>query len=75
MKVGVHHGSVLSPPVHHRARLYPGSLDKGLPFELLHADDLVLIAETERLLKEKIKNWKVGMEEKGLRLRVNKIWD
>ena len=35
--------------------------------ELLYADDLVLMAETEELLVEKIRRWKAGMEEKGLR--------
>ena len=30
--------------------------------ELLYADDLVLMAETEDLLVEKITKWKAGME-------------
>ena len=44
----------------------------GLPWELLYADDLVLMAETEDLLKEKIMKWKAGMEEKGLRVNMGK---
>ena len=39
--------------------------------ELLYADDLVLISETKELLLEEVRNWKKGMEKKGLRLRVN----
>ena len=31
---------------------------KGLPYELLYADDLVLIAESEELLVEKIERWR-----------------
>ena len=31
-------------------------------------DDLVLMAESEELLVEKIRRWKAGMEEKGLRV-------
>ena len=37
---------------------------KGLPMELLYAVDLVLIAETEKLLLEKLSHWKKGMEVK-----------
>jgi len=33
-------------------------LSEGLPVELLYADDLVLMAETEELLVEKIQKWK-----------------
>ena len=45
---------------------------EGLPMELLYADDLVLIAETKELLLEKVKNWKEGMEKKGLRVNAGK---
>ena len=34
---------------------------KGLPYELLYADDLVLIAESEELLVEKIEKWRKGL--------------
>ena len=40
---------------------------EGLPMELLYADDLVPVAETEELLMEKLRKWKRGMELKGLR--------
>ena len=40
--------------------------------ELLYADDLVLIAETKELLLEKVRNWKKGMEKKGLRVNAGK---
>ena len=40
--------------------------------ELLYADDLVLIAESEVELVEKIRNWKAGMEDKGLRVNMGK---
>lgn len=73
VKVGVHQGSVLSP------LLFVIVLDElskrfrvGLPWELLYADDLALIAESEEELIEKIKRWKNGMEEKGLRVNVAK---
>ena len=37
----------------------------GLPWELLYADDLILMAESEVELSEKIVNWKAGMEVKA----------
>ena len=40
--------------------------------ELLYADDLVLVAETEKLLMEKLRKWKKGMELKGLRVNIGK---
>ena len=43
-----------------------------LPMELLYTDDLVLVAETEELLMEKLRKWKRGMELKGLRVNIGK---
>ena len=40
--------------------------------ELLYADDLVLVAETEELLMEKLRKWKKGMELKSLRVNIGK---
>lgn len=73
VKVGVHQGSVLSPLLF---VIVLEELSKkfrvGLPWELLYADDLALIAESEEKLVEKIRCWKKGMEEKGLRVNVAK---
>ena len=40
--------------------------------ELLYSDDLVLMADSEELLIEKIKKWKAGMEDKGLRVNMGR---
>ena len=40
--------------------------------EFLYADDLVLIAETMELLLRKVRNWKEGMEQKGLTVNAGK---
>ena len=45
---------------------------EGLLIELLYADDLVLVAETEELLMEKLRKLKRGMELKGLRVNIGK---
>jgi len=73
VKVGVHQGSVLSP------LLFTSVLEaiskhfrSGLPWELLYADDLVLIADSEEILLEMIRKWKVGLEQKGLKVNVGK---
>ena len=43
-----------------------------MPYELLYADDLVLIAETEKLLMGKIDAWRKGLEAGGLRVNFGK---
>jgi len=42
-----------------------------LLLELLYADDLNLMAESEESLREKIVHWKSGLEAKGLKLNKN----
>lgn len=73
VRVGVHQGSVLSPLLF---IIVLESLSKrfrgGLPYELLYADDLVLIAESEELLVKKIENWRKGLEAGGLRVNFGK---
>ena len=73
VKVGVHQGSVLSPllfvivmeALSQEYRL-------GCPWELLYADDLVLMAESVVELKERLVLWKQNLEEKGLRINMGK---
>jgi hypothetical protein len=67
VRVGVHHGSVLSPFLFITVlEALSKKFRKGLPFELLYVDDLVLIAESEELLVEKIEAWRKGLEAGGL---------
>jgi hypothetical protein len=73
VRVGVHQGSVLSPLLF---TIVLDALSKafrgGLPWEILYADDLVLISESEEDLVLKIQEWKSGFESKGLRVNVAK---
>ena len=64
--IGVHQGSVLSPlliilGLEARSREFR----TGVPWELLYADDLVLIAVTQEECIYKFKTWKADMESKG----------
>ena len=73
VRVGVHQGSVLSPLLFIIVlEALSKKFRKGLPYELLYADDLVLIAESEELLVEKIERWRKGLETGGLRVNFGK---
>ena len=73
VKVGVHQGSVLSPLLFIIVmEALSSKFRTGLPWELLYADDLVLLAESEADLNDLIAKWKNGMEMKGLRVNMVK---
>ena len=73
VRVGVHQGSVLSPllfaivmdVVSRHARV-------GLPWEVLYADDLVLMAISEAELKRKLAVWRRAMSGKGMKVNTGK---
>ena len=73
VRVGVHQGSVLSLLLFIIVlEALSREFREGLPMELLYADDLVLMAELEELLLEKLRKRKNGMEAKGLRVNAGK---
>jgi len=43
-----------------------------LPLKLLYADDLILMAESEESLRDKIIKWKSGLEAKGFKMNTGK---
>ena len=73
VKVGVHQGSVLSP------LLFAIVMDAvteaargGLPWEVLYADDLVLMSDNEEDLMRKIAEWRGCLRSKGLKVNTGK---
>ena len=73
VSVGVHQGSVLSPLLFITVmEALSREFRIRCPWELLYADDLVIVAESLEELKIRLKNWKSGLEEKGLKVNVGK---
>ena len=73
VNVGVYQGSVLSPlffiivmkAVTHNVR-------EALPWEMLYADDLVLVGKCEEELKEKLRKLNECLKDKGLKINEEK---
>ena len=73
VKVGLHQGSVLSPLLFVIVMdVVTREVREGLPWELLYADDIVLMAESEDELRIKFLKWKENMECKGLKVNIGK---
>ena len=71
--VGVHQGSVLSPLLFVLVlEALSREFRTGVPWELLYADDLVIVAYSKEECIAKLKAWKAGMESKGLRVNMRK---
>ena len=73
IKVGLHQGSGLS------SFLFIVVLDAirealrcGLPCELLFADDLAVVTDTEEEMQRRCLGWQIGMESKGLKVNTTK---
>ena len=73
VKVGVHQGSRLSP------LLFITVLDaisnetrRGLPWDIMYADDLVITANTEEELQRRVLGWQECLESRGLKVNAGK---
>ena len=65
----IHQGSVLSPFFFIIVmEALPHDFRTGCPWELLYANDLVIVAESLGELKVRLKNWKGRPKEKGLKV-------
>jgi len=73
VKAGMHQGSALSPLLF---VIVMEALSKNfrvsLPWQLLYADDLVVIAETEEDLIRRLNQCKDNEENRGMRVSINK---
>ena len=73
VKVGVHHGSALSPLLFIMVMdVLREDVRDGSLMELLDADNLVLCGESLNEVMQKYGRWKNAMNGKGLRVNVNK---
>ncbi|KAA3670323.1 uncharacterized protein DEA37_0010186 [Paragonimus westermani] len=73
VNVGVHQGSVLSPFLFVIIMdVVCGDIMKGLLFEILYADDLVLMADNMEDLQLKFDGWKNAIEGKGMKINMGK---
>ena len=73
VKVGVHQGSVLSPLLFILVlEALSREFRTGTPWNLLYADDLLIIADTLDECKKQFKRWREEMEKKGLRVNIKK---
>ena len=68
VSVQAHQGSVLNPLVF----IVVLEFHTGVPWELLYADDLVVIADTQEECISKFNAWKAGMESKGLHVNIRR---
>ena len=73
VQVGVHQGSVLSPLLFILVlEALSREFRTGVPWELLYADDLVIVERSLEACIEKLKGWKAGLEQKGLSVNMAK---
>ena len=76
VKVGMHQGSALSSLLF---VIVTEAISReyrvALPWELLCADDLAVIAETEEELTKRLNKWKDNVDCKGMRVNMNKTCD
>ena len=70
VKVGLHQGSVLSPPLFAAVMdVVSSKATSGLPSDLLYADDLVIMAPTMEQLDRRVADWRASLLGKGFKVK------
>ena len=73
MKVCLHQASVLSPLLCAAVMdVVSSEARSGLPFELLYADDLLIMAPTMEQLGRRVAEWRASFLDKGLKVNAGK---
>jgi len=73
VKGGMHQGSALSPLLFVIVmEAISREFRVAMPWELLCANDLAVIAETEEELIKRLNEWKDNVQSKGMRVNMNK---
>jgi len=74
VKVGMHHGSALSSLLFLIVmEAISREFRVAVPWELLYADDLVVIAETEEDLIKRLNEWKINVKNRGVIVNKTKV--
>ncbi|KAE8683159.1 Adenine/guanine permease AZG1 [Hibiscus syriacus] len=73
VEIELHQGSALNPYIFALIMddIYCATPD-DVPWCMLFADDIVLVAETKTELNSRLATWKTALEEKGLRINIEK---
>ncbi len=73
IKVGVHQGSALSPFLFITIMdTLPREIRNTIPWELIFADDIALMATTEEELQKKVTRWQEALRKGGLKINAQK---
>ena len=69
VEVGVHQGSALSPFVFARVMDHlTEEVRREAPWNMLFADDVVLVNETREGVEEELERWREALESRGLKV-------
>ena len=71
--VGVHQGSTLSPLLFNIVmEEATKECQRGVPWDMLYADDLIITGESKEDVEQQLQNWKVALAKRGLKINIGK---